>query len=315
MALTLAQAKELSQDKFTGQVIDEFRQSPLLDMLPFDNCVTPQGNSLAYVYNRVSTLPTAAVRAINAEYVAQEAVTTQYTTNLKIFGGSFDLDRVIIEDEKAAVDHVQFQMAQKVKATIALFHDLFINGDSGSVATQFDGIDKALTSSTTEITPTAAINLSTSALIDTNWKTFLFQLRQLRSKLNGSPSLWMMNSACYAAFQSVMDVAGINLLSKDNFGFECSQWGSALVMEMGDKPGTANPVIATTSKETSIYAVKLGLDALHGVSPKGDKLVKQYLPNMLESKAVKNGSCEMVAGIALKATRAAGVLRRIQVEA
>ena len=48
-----------------------------------------------------------------------------------ILGGSFDLDRVIIKNEKQVVDHIKFQTMQKVQATRALFHDLFINGDSG----------------------------------------------------------------------------------------------------------------------------------------------------------------------------------------
>ena len=37
---TLAQAKNLSQDKLTSYVIDEFRKSPLLDAMVFDDTVT-----------------------------------------------------------------------------------------------------------------------------------------------------------------------------------------------------------------------------------------------------------------------------------
>ena len=57
---TLADAKNLSQDKLTNYVIDEFRKSPLLDAMVFDDCVKPQGgSSMTYVYNRVTTQPTA----------------------------------------------------------------------------------------------------------------------------------------------------------------------------------------------------------------------------------------------------------------
>lgn len=315
MPITLAEAKALSQDKLTGFVIDEFRKSALLDMLPFDNCVTPSGGqSLAYVYNRVTTLPTAAVRAINSEYTPEETKTTQYTANLKVFGGSFELDRVIIDNEKGPnVDHVTFQMKQKIQATVALFHDLFINGDSGSVATEFDGLNKALTSSSTEVTPGSAINLSSSANIDSNWKVFLDALRSLKAKLDGSPSIMLMNNDLFGVFQSVMDRAGINLATKDNYGTEVTQWGQTLVMPIGDKPGSSNPIIPTTTGETSIYAVRLGLDGVHGVSPAGDKLVKQWLPNMTLPGAVKKGEVEMVAAMVLKATRSAGVLRKIKI--
>ena len=54
---------------------------------------------------------------------------------------------------------VQFQLAQKIQATRALFHDMFINGDSGTQANQFDGIDKAIAGSSTEIIPSAAIDV------------------------------------------------------------------------------------------------------------------------------------------------------------
>ena len=65
MAITLTQARELSDSKLTTSVIDEFRKSALLDRIPFDNCVKPQGGkTMAYVYNRISTLPSADVRAI-----------------------------------------------------------------------------------------------------------------------------------------------------------------------------------------------------------------------------------------------------------
>lgn len=318
MPLTLEQAKKLSQDKLTDYVIDEFRKSALLDRLPFDNTVKPQGgNTLAYVYNRVTTLPTAAPRAINTEYTPQETATTPYTVNLKVFGGSFQLDRVIIEDERQVVDHVQFQLAQKIQATRALFHDMFVNGDSGTQANQFDGIDKAIAGSSTEITPSAAIDLSSSANIDTNWKVFLDTLRKMRSKLSASPTLYLMNTDMFAVFQSVMDRAGINLASKENYGDEVMQWGGSLVMALGDKPGTSNPIIATDAitnvGETSIYAVNLALDGVHGVSPSGSAIVNQYLPDMTAPGAVKTGEVEMVAAVAVKATRAAGVLRKVKI--
>ena len=314
--ITLAQAQNLSQDKLTNFVIDEFRKSALLETLPFDNTVKPQGGvTLAYSYNRVTTLPTASTRALNNEFVAQEAVTTQYTVNLKILGGSFELDRVIINDEKQVVDHVRFQLEQKIQATRALFHALFINGDAGVATTEFDGLRKALTGSSTEITPTAAIALATSANIDTNWKVFLDQLRKMRATLDGAPTLFLMNNDMFAVFQSVMDRAGINLASKENYGNEVAVWGPSLVMAMGDKPGTANPVIPTdgASGETDIYAVRMALDGVHGVSPSGNSLINTYLPNMALPGAVKTGEVEMVSAVALKATRSAGVLHRVKI--
>lgn len=315
MALTLLQAKELSQNKLTEFVIDEFRKSPLLDMLTFDDTVKAggQGQSLTYSYNRVTTLPTASTRALNAEYIAQEAVTTAYNVDLKVFGGSFDLDRVIIKDEKQVKDHIKFQTAQKIEATRALFHDMFINGDSGTTATEFDGLEKALLGSTTDY-DAESIDLSTAANIATNAKAFTFALRKFRALLNGAPSLYLMNDSMYATFQSIMDNLGIALPTKEQYGNETAQWGSSTIMAIGDKDGTSEPIIETDgSGLTSIYAVRLGLDGVHAVSPSGSNVADIYLPNLTLPGAVKTGEVEMVAAIALKATRAAGVIRNIKI--
>lgn len=315
MALTLANAQQLSQSKLVQTVIDEFRQSPLLDKLPFDNTVKPQGKSLAYVYNRVTTLPTAAARAINADYTPQEAVTTQITANLKIFGGSYQIDRALRANEEQVVDLVMFEQDQKIKATKAMFHDMFINGDSAlGAGTQFDGLDKILTGSSTEIDP-GAIALDSAANIKTNWEAFLYQFRKMRAVMDGAPTLYLMNSDMFAAMQVVLDLAGQNTSTKENYGSEVIQWGPSLLMALGDRAGSSNPVIATNSVtgETDIFAVRLGMDGIHGISPEGNGIVNTYLPDFTRVEAVQTGAVEMIAAIALKATRAAAVLRSIKI--
>ncbi len=317
MAFTLADAKKLSQDKLTNYVIDEFRKSPLLDALVFDDTVKPQGGqTLAYVYNRVTTLPTAAGRAINAEYAAQEAKTSPITVNLKVFGGSFNLDRVIVNHEKQVIDHIKFQLEQKTKATRALFADWFINGDSTADATAFDGLDKALTGSTTEIIPGTAIDLSSASAVEANWKAFLYQFRQVLKLLDGAPGLIGVNRDMFAVFQTIADFSTQFTATKSEMGSEIVKYGTATIMDMGDKPGTSSPIIETdgTAGTTDIYIARVALDGLHGVTPDGEKGPKTYLPDMTAPGAVKTGEVEMVAAMALKATRAAAVLRKVKVQ-
>ena len=319
MPITLAQAQALSQDKLTTYVMDEFRKSPLMDALVWDNTVKPQGGrSLTYVYNRVTTLPTAATRALNAEYTAQEAVTTQQAVNLKVFGGRFQIDRVLAADEQQVIDLVQFQLAQKTQAARALFTDMFINGDSGSDATEFDGLDAAIAGSSTEAVPATAIDLSSAAAVESNWPAFLYELRQLRKKLDGAPTLMLVNADLFAVIQTIADRATQFQVTKTDLGAEVVQWGNALIMDVGDKPGTSTPIIGTSTEtetqgETSLYVARVGLDGVHGVSPDGTAMVQTYLPNMAEPGAVKSGEVEMVAAVALKSSRAAGALRRIKV--
>lgn len=312
MAVTLAQAKLLTQDKLTRFVIDEFRKDPIMDKLIFDDDVSMGGGStLAYIYNRVTTLPTAATRAINAEYAPQHAVTSQIVANLKVFGGSFEVDRVIAQRVKGINDQVSFQMDQKIKATKALFADLFINGDSGVDVNAFDGLDKAVTGSSTEANTAADIDLNSSADIDSNFKTFMDALDVWLSTLDGTPDALVMNKKMYAVMQGIARRSNSFTTSTDEFGKKATSYSGIQFIEVGDKPGTSNPIIPITAGVTSIYAARFGLDGVHGVSADGSKLISTYLPDFKTAGAVKKGEVEMVACMALKATRAAGAFRRL----
>lgn len=316
MAITLAEAKNLTQDKLTQFIIDEFRKDPILEAMIFDNVVTPQGSSLAYVYNRVTTLPTAGFRAINNEYTAQEAKTTQYTSNLKVFGGKFQVDRVIQNHVKGVTDQITFQLQQKINATKALFADTFVNGDSAVDENSFDGIEKAITGSSTEVNPSSAIDLSTSANITANGAAFMDQLDNMLSLLDGTPNLLLVNRKLKAIINGIARRSGYFSTSDvDAFGKPITKYAGIPIAEVGDKPGTSNPIIGidATDKTTFIMALRIGLDGTHAASPEGDKLISQYLPDMKAPGAVKDGEVEMVAAAVLKATRAAGILRNIKV--
>lgn len=318
-AFTLAQAKNLSQDKLTNYVIDEFRKSPLLDAMVFDDCVKPQGGTtMTYVYNRVKTMATAAGRALNTEYTPQPADTEQVTVNLKVFGGSFQLDRVISAYEKQVLDLVKFQIEQKATATRTLYQDWFINGDSSqNSGIAFDGLAKILKDSSTEVTleDSSLLQLDSAANVKANWQSFLYELRQVEKLLDGEPGVIAVNNDLFAVFQSVADLSTQFQQTKNELGTQIVKYGNATIMKMGDKPGTSDPIIPTdaTKGTTDMYLFRIGLDAVHGVTPEGTKEPKIYLPDMTRPGAVKTGEVEMVAAMAVKATRSAAVLHGIQV--
>ncbi|MEG0371601.1 MAG: phage capsid protein, partial [Clostridium sp.] len=187
MTITLAQAKVGMADKVDQMVIDEFRRgSLLLDKLIFDDAVSPGtgGSTLTYGYTRLKTPAQAQFRTINSEYTPQEANREKHTVDLKIFGGSFQLDRVLA-NTSGAVDEVDFQLKEKIKAASSLFHHTVINGDIASDSKAFDGLDKALVGSSTEINKSKYIDLSTSAAVDTNYKDFLDLIDEFLAELDG----------------------------------------------------------------------------------------------------------------------------------
>lgn len=317
MAVTLEQAKLNVQDDLQLGVIDEFRKSTwLFDNLIFDDVVSATGGgaTLTYAYTRLKTQPTAGFRSVNEEYATSEVEKQRFTADLKIFGGGFKVDRVIANMGGIA-DEVALQMAQKIKAAGALFNDTVINGDSAVDSKSFDGLEKALKGSSTEYKPAAAIDLSTSEAVTKNFQAFLDALDEFLMTLDGKPSFIGGNTKLIAKLRACARRAGMYQVTKDSFGNQVESYGGIPFVDFGSKPGTNDDVVKTeTTGETSLYAARIGLDGFHGISMAGQPPVKTWLPDFATAGAVKEGEVEMIAAVALKATKAAGVMRKIKVK-
>lgn len=326
MAITLEEAKVGMADKVDQQVVDTFRRSSLLlDRLTFDNAISPGtgGSTLVYGYTMLKTPSTAAVRAINSEYTANEAKREVKTTKAIIMGGSFQVDRVI-QDTAGAIDELSWQAEQKIQATSNFFTNCAINGTSagsgsGFVVNTFDGLKKLLAGSSTEMT--SAVDLTSSSAIDTNYNAFLDELDEFLSGLDGTPDMLLMNRKMLSRLRGIARRAGYYESTRDDFGRVVETYNGIELMDAGeyyDGSKTADIVadVAATSSAagtTDIYAVKFGLDAFHGISPQGNKVVRSYMPDLTEPGAVKTGEVELVAGVALKNTLKAGVLKGIRI--
>lgn len=315
MAITLADVQVNFQDHLYGTVIDEFRKSSyLLDHLIFDDAVSPTGGGAAmtYAYTRVTTQATAATRAINSEYTDQEAKKQRCIVDLKVLGGSFAIDRVLAETGGIA-DEVQFQLNQKIKAVQACFSDMVINGDSAVDANGFDGLDKALTGADTEMSE--SIDLSTSANVTANYMAFLDLLDEALAGMDGAPTCLLGNARMMAKLRACARRATMYQTAKDDWGNQVEYYGSVPMIDLGAKAGTNAPIVATdeTAGTSSLYAVRLALDGFHGVSVNGQSPIKTWLPDFATAGAVKRGEVEMVAAVALKASRAAAVLRGVKI--
>lgn len=325
MAITLAEAKVGMADKVNQQVIDMFRRSSLLlDRLTFDNCISPGtgGSTLAYGYIQLKTPSTAAVRTINTEYTANEAKREKKTTNAIIMGGSFQVDRVI-QDTSGAVDELAFQAEQKIKATANYFHYCVINGTSAATGTgyvtgTFDGLRKLLDGTSNEIT--SQVSLTTAAEMDSNANAFLDELDNFLSVLDGTPSMLLMNRKMLSRVRGVARRAGYYARSRDDFGRYVETYNGIPLMDAGKYyNGTASvdavadeAATASAAGTSAIYAVTLGLDGFHGISPTGTGVIQSYMPDLNAPGAVKTGEVELVAGVALKNTLKAAVLKGIK---
>lgn len=314
MAVTLAQAKLNVTDDLQLGIIDEFAKSSfILNNITFDDCVSPVGGgaTLTYGYTRLVTQPTADFRAVNSEYTPHEVEKQRYTTDLKVFGGAYEIDR-IIAGMGGIADEVALQSAQKVKAASALFSDTIINGDSATNPLVFDGLDVAVTGTDTEYKG-AVIDLSTSEMVTANAVAFVDQLDEWLGEMDGVDAL-LCNNKMAAKFRAIARRMGMYQMTKNDFGQPVEYYGNIPFVDLGSKAGSNAPIVGIEDGVTSLYAVRFGLDGFHAISMAGQAPVKIWLPDFSTAGAVKKGEVEMVAGCALKSTKAAGAFRNIKVQ-
>ena len=315
MAITLYEAKVGMADKVDQQIVDMFRRSSkLLDGMVFDNVISPGtgGSTLTYGYIQLKTPATAAIRGVGAEYTPGEAKREKKTTSAVIMGGSFQVDRVL-QNTAGAADEVAFQAEQKIKATANFFHNMVINGDADDDG--FDGLKKLLSGTANELE--SQVSLATSQELDENYNAFLDEMDGFLAALDGSPSMLMMNTAMLIKLRSIARRAGYYERTRDDFGNFVETYAGITMVDMGkyyDGSQTLD-VIPTEDGKTAIYAVCLGLDGFHGISPMGDGVIQCYLPDLAAPGAVKTGEVELVAGVALKNTMKAAVLKDIAIGA
>lgn len=314
MAITLADMQATTTSDIDFNVIDETRRnSLLLDSLTFDDAVTPGTNqgTLNYAYTRQATRRAADTRQENHEYPARQATVERDSVDLIPIGARFNLDRVY--SHVGAVNQVAFQMSEANKAAIAKFQDQIVNGvgaDFASEVPEIKGLDTILTGSTTESFATGTTPWDFSNI--TSKEQALEVRRALRKwlrSLDGAPTLLLANTEGQAFLESIGDWTGYYTETTDDLDRNISRFGQTPFINPGVKDGSNDEIIATDDNGvTSIYALRLGLDSVHGVTVAGAPLVQSWLPDFSSAGAVKPGEVEYgPAGIVAKRTRGAGV--------
>lgn len=338
MTITLADAQKNTASDVTYAVIDETRRSSwLLDQFTFDDTAVPGagGATFTYTYSRLTQTRGGQFRAFNTEYTPGEAKRQQYSANLYPFGGSYTLDRALAHLGPRATDEQAFQDSELVKGVKITFADQLINGDHASNTLGFDGLDVALTGSVTEFFPNATTYYAdwSASTIDTVDESITVsdQLDEFLSLLNGEPSALLGNRLLMNRVKAIAKRAGTYSMSQDSLGRRIEYYNGAALIDLGtvnsDMTGQTSYVVPIETRDpdgaggggnitnlTDLYAVRFGMDGLHGASPAGVPLMQHWEPDWNTSGAVKSGEVEMIATLVLKHSRSCGVFRNIKVK-
>lgn len=338
MTITLADAMRNAASDTDYAVIDETRRNSwLLDQFTFDDTATPGtgGGTLTYTYGRITQTRGGQFRAYNQEYTPAKATREQITSSLYPFGGAYNLDRALAHLGPRLTDELAFQTSELIQGVRNTFSEQLIRGDHATNVLGFDGLDVALTGAVTEFFPNATTFYAdwSPATLDTVEEaiTATDLLDEFLSLLNGTPDAILGNRLSLNRVKAIAKRAGIYTASKDDMGREIERYGNAVLVDLGtvnsDITGNTEYTIPVETRDpdgggggsnitnlTDLYAVRFGLNALHGASVAGKPLMEQWDPDFSDSGAVKTGEVEMIATMVLKNIRTCGVFRNIKVK-
>ena len=252
MSLTLLEAAKLQQDPLKRGVIETFAStSPVLERLPMMNIA---GN--AYTYNREETLPGVAFRAVGGSYSESTGVINPVTEALKLLGGTSDTDRALVKTQGNAANLRATHDRMKAKAISLRFTKTFFEGNSGTYATQFDGLQTRLTGNQL-ISAGAAASGATLTLA---------KIDETIDAVQGGPDVLFMNKTLRRKTNALMRAAGqAQETVSDSFGRQIPAYaGVPIGIIEDDEQGNA---ILDFDEEcagggsdvgSSIYAVRFG---------------------------------------------------------
>ena len=255
---TLSEYQKLANDDVTAGIFDNIITAS--ELAPFLQFKSFSGNSL--VYNRESTLGAAATHQVGDIWSDTEPTYTQKTASLTTVGIQHPLDRFAMQ----TVDNVQSQEAvllSKMSKSIARkLEDLLLNGNSGAVSTEPEGLTSLLISDSRLLMMDAGSTPSTIAGDETE-----LTLDRLDAMIDmvelGKPDFLMMNKTMRRKLTALARAtgSGVVLNSAEMFGHQYTLYNGIPVVindYISNSETYENSGAWGSSSATTIYALKTG---------------------------------------------------------
>ena len=255
---TLSEYQKLANDDVTAGIFDNIITAS--ELAPFLQFKSFSGNSL--VYNRESTLGAAATHQVGDIWSDTEPTYTQKTASLTTVGIQHPLDRFAMQ----TVDNVQSQEAvllSKMSKSIARkLEDLLLNGNSGAVSTEPEGLTSLLISDSRLLmmddgsTPSTIAGDETELTIDR--LDAMIDMIEL-----GKPDFLMMNKTMRRKLTALARAtgSGVVLNSAEMFGHQYTLYNGIPVVindYISNSETYENSGAWGSSSATTIYALKTG---------------------------------------------------------
>ncbi len=313
MAMTLAEAGQVTVDPRLPGVISQLSVSNVLNRTPFEPVV-----GRAFSYNSEATLPAAAFRAVNAGYTESTGTFATATENIVILGGEYVVDRFLERTSAGTVASlVLAQQDQKARSVAAKWGDTFFNGDTAVDANSFNGLKKRVTGGQVLSSGVNGAAMNTDAATRL---AFLDRMDALVGLVPGCNAIYASRQVI-AMLRTVFRNVTINNYTVDTLTgapVEVPTWQGIPVLDAGLRADQTqiiaqNETVGTATNTSSIYAVNYS-DSLNtpGVVGLTNGGLQVDAPRELETKPAILGRIEFYCGLALMganpAARLTGVI-------
>ncbi|MEM1111520.1 MAG: major capsid protein [Pseudomonadota bacterium] len=295
--LTLTEWAKLNPTPLQSGVVEIFsRENPVLERLQFQNVA-----GSAFKYNIETALPGIAFRDFNQGYTESTGVVNPVTENLTIIGGDSDFDVAQIAMGTGDNDTRAVHDAMKAKALTLNWLTTFFDGDSGTNPLEFDGLN-------TRLTGNQVIEAGTNgAALDMD------MLDVLVDSVNGTPSMLMMNKAMRREVRKLARNSNVLSISRDFFGREVDAY-QGIPIGIVEEDASGADILGfdeeqgSNNETASIYAVRFGPDALHGIQTQ-PMSVRDL--GEIDAKPAYRTRVEWYSSIVIKHPRAAARLKGV----
>lgn len=233
------------------------RSTPLLAALPM--FTIPQGGGSSYSWIEEGVMATAAFRELGVGYTAGEDKSKPRSVPLKIAGGLCQVDRALVATMGEAVRTARVNA--KIKSVSQMLGYKLIHGDTGTTASELDGLVNRF-----PIGGTRAVANGTTALS-------MKKLDQALDETEDRGTHILLTRAMQRNITSYLRSSGTAIdMTQDAFGMPVQSYaGKPFIIAdpVNIDSSYASLPFTEASSTTSIFVLNLGLDQLHGVEGPG----------------------------------------------
>lgn len=206
---------------------------PALEEIPI---VT--NGSLSVRWRRAKVLPTIGTRKLYGDFAQSYGGWEEQAFDLPIYGGKVQIDEQLLSEPGGAEEWADTIEAYTRAFAFRMANDT-INGDTATDLEAMDGLKVLVAKlpARQTITPTAAIDLTTSANRKTNAPELIrymhTAMHRVRQGTGRSPNLILMNDDLFLLLSDAMRQSGFLTTTMDNYGREVNKFQGARIVTGG----------------------------------------------------------------------------------